>query len=252
MKLFFYLILFISYLALISSLFYMIFKKNKMLSIALLTVGLFFLLILYRNKSFIYKSLKSFDLSFKNITFKKNCQTSVYTIDVKKDNYFDLHLPHAIKSTNNRYIKNQKILKKYLKQGTLVKIHENDGFYINHLYQSSKHLTPLAYKRLIELGKLFRSYIELESEKKSYFTLSSVTRDETQQKEVQKSNPKTASKSISTHSYGVSFDISSIISKNKNCDHCFIALSKALTKMQTEGKILICSESVCIHITVIK
>jgi hypothetical protein len=78
-----------------------------------------------------------------------------------------------------------------------------------------------------------------------------MTRTEDQQKIIRKLHKRTATNGKSTHSYGVSFDISQIISY-QNCSIAYEALTSALEKMQKEGKILLCPESECIHVTVVK
>ena len=252
MKVLFYFIFFTSFIGITYIVYLKLKAKNNFLSRVFLVFSILLGLTFYSEKRSLYNNVKLYFKEIKTITKSGNCETTIYSLDVHKDDYQTLHRPLAIKTTNNGYIENQQVLRNYIRKGRLVEIDESDGYYIRHLGHSSKHLTPLAYKRLKELGLLFRSYVTLENEKKSYFIISSVTRDETQQDEVRESNPRTATNELSTHSFGVSFDIAGIKSKNNNCDHCSYALSKALTKMQQEGKILICSESVCIHVTVIK
>jgi len=133
----------------------------------------------------------------------------------------------------------------------LVNVVEGDGFYMINAKNSEQCLTPLAEKRLKELGLLFRSLIENEENKKDYFVISSMTRTEAQQENIRKLYPRAATKGFSTHSYGVSFDISEIISFGK-CSSAQKALKLALSKMQSEKKILLCPETKCIHVTVIK
>lgn len=215
-----------------------------------LILGFFFL---YKRKA-IYLTFRG-ELNTINLIRKKsssNCSSTIYTLQLKKkDSYKLLHRPKAIEVTHNGYIKNQSILRQFLKSKRLVEIDENDGYFILNLKHSSKHLTPFAYKRLIELGQLFRSKITNKEEKKSYFIISSVTRDQSQQNEVKKSNPRTATKDLSTHSFGVAFDIM-MLKAEHNCENGLNALTIALAQMQKEKKILLCTESSCIHVTVIK
>jgi hypothetical protein len=157
----------------------------------------------------------------------------------------------AIAVTNNGLILDHKVLKKRLKLKKLVNVVEGDGFYMIDAKNSEQCLTSLAEKRLKELGKLFRSVIESEENKKDYFVISSMTRTEAQQEIIRKQYPRAATKGFSTHSYGVSFDISEIISFGK-CSSAQKALKVALSKLQREKKILLCPETECIHVTVIK
>ena len=112
------------------------------------------------------------------------------------------------------------------------------------------HLTPLALKRLNELGRLFRKNLEDSKDANSYFVISSVTRTEKQQKQIVHAYPNSATRNKSTHSYGVSFDISKMMYKS-SCNYSLKALEKALTEMQSQGKLLICPEKGCIHITIV-
>lgn len=251
MSLIFYFIFFSIYITSTFIIFKLIKSKNKFISSLFIVISLLIGLLFFAKKERIFKRVKSLFKEVKIATLNTNCETTIYSLNVHKDDYTRLHRPLAIKTTNNGYIKNQQILNQFLQNKKIVEIEEGDGYYIQNLAHSSKHLTPLAYKRLKELGTLYRSFITIEKEKKSYFIISSMTRDESQQNEVRVSNPRTATKDLSTHSFGVSFDIALLKSMSNNCNHCCDALSKALTKMQKEGKILICSESSCIHITVI-
>jgi hypothetical protein len=248
----FYFLFFGLYFLLLCVICLIVFKKFRFKSaLVIFLLGLIFALFLFKFKRKIYEKLKRINDSEIPILRKKsNCPTTQFTIKVHRDDYSKEHRPKAIKSTNNGYIRNQKVLKKYLSSGKLVSIDENDGYYIKHLAHSSKHLTPLAYKRLKELGILFRSLIVNPKAKKSYFVISSVTRDENQQ-EILRQLDKSATKGLSTHSFGVSFDISSIQSSGY-CEEALVALSKALTKMQEKKQLLICPEKGCYHITVIK
>jgi hypothetical protein len=78
--------------------------------------------------------------------------------------------------------------------------------------------------------------------------LSSVLRTEVQQKRIRKLYPNAATFKNSTHSYGVSFDIAYL--KSKDCSVSNRALNEVLNEMQLEEKILICPEKNCLHITV--
>jgi hypothetical protein len=129
-------------------------------------------------------------------------------------------------------------------------VEEMEGFGISKLDFSTAHLTPLAKKRLYELGKRFRASIQNPDEKMSYFMVSSITRSQVQQTQICERYPNACTKDHSPHSYGVAFDIYRLHSRNKNCNVGMKALEKVLQEMQKEGKILLCTESKCIHVTV--
>lgn len=180
---------------------------------------------------------------------KNVCSCNWNSLELKSDDYKSKHLPGAIKSSNNLFIKNKRILNKQINRGKLIKIENNKGYKIRSLNNSSCHLTVDAYKILQEMGSRF--YIELKKadEKNSYFELSSVLRTEKQQEAIRKKYPKAATFNNSTHSYGVSFDIAYV--KGSSCNRANRALNTVLNEMQKEKKILICPEKGCIHITVI-
>ena len=180
---------------------------------------------------------------------KNVCSCNWNSLELKRDDYKSKHLPGAIKSSNNLFIKNKRILNKQINRGKLIKIENNKGYKIRSLNNSSCHLTIDAYKILKEMGSRFHNLLKNTNEKNSYFELSSVLRTEKQQQEIRKKYPKAATFDNSTHSYGVSFDIAYV--KGSSCNNANRALNTILNEMQEEEKILICPEKGCIHITVI-
>jgi hypothetical protein len=170
-----------------------------------------------------------------SISTSCNYKTTASALALKKENYTHFHRPLAIKTSQNRYIKNNALLEKFIQKKYLVPIEENNGFYIQKLHNSSKHLTPLAYKRLLELGNLFRTKLNEPTEKKSYFVISSVTRTQSQQEEIIKSNPNTATKGLSTHSFGVTVDIRCTKAK-RSCEPSLNDFKKYIIIKQSHSK----------------
>ena len=180
-----------------------------------------------------------------------SCRCTSTSLHFQRDSYANKHRPMAQKTTKNRYIENKKTLKELLKENHLVKISDGDGYHIQGLKNSSKHMTPIAKQRLLELGYLFRENLKDTPDAKSYFIVSSVTRTEGQQCVIRKVYPGSATQKKSTHSYGVSVDINRVIYKS-SCKQTLNALERAIDQMQGEGKLLICPETACIHLTFIK
>jgi hypothetical protein len=216
--------------------------------------SLFYILLLYSNRKTIEYLLdtRRIKTEANNTPNKPNryCTCNWSSLRLKEDDYAKKHRPLAQKITENRYVKNVKTRNQYLAKNQLLKITDNDGYWVEPLTHSSMHLTPLAKKRLDELGRVFRDYVKGTEDAKSYFVISSVTRTEKQQKEIVKAFPNAATKGKSTHSYGVSIDINKMMYKS-SCERSLKALEKALSKMQKQGKLLICPEKKCIHITII-
>ena len=181
---------------------------------------------------------------------QERCSCTWSTLQLKKNDYALEHRPLAQKISNDRYILNEKMENKLLQKGYLVNVPENEGYGIKPLRQSKTILIPIAKKRLDELGRRFRAKISLESERMSYFVISSMTRTDDQQKAVRNSNPHAATPGKSAHSYGVAFDIAYVRCGSINCNYGIRALEEVLREMQKEGKILLCAESKCVHVTV--
>ena len=179
-----------------------------------------------------------------------SCRCTSTSLHFQRDSYANKHRPMAQKTTNNRFIEDKMALKASLNEDHLVMVADSEGYHIQGLQKSSKHLTPLAKQRLEELGLIFRQNLKGTLDAKSYFIVSSVTRTEVQQEALRKINEKTT-KGKSTHSYGVSIDISRVVYKS-SCKRSLKALERAIDQMQGEGTLLICPETACIHLTFIK
>ncbi len=186
----------------------------------------------------------------RTIEAKQSCDCTWSSLSLEKDDFSAKHKPAAQRISNQMYIRNEALRQKWIKQGRLVPVEEMEGFGISKLDFSTAHLTPLAKKRLYELGKRFRASIQNPDEKMSYFMVSSITRSQLQQTQICERYPTACTKDHSPHSYGVAFDIYRLHSRYKNCNVGMKALENVLQEMQEEGKILLCTESKCIHVTV--
>jgi hypothetical protein len=225
--------------------------RVKALAISLICILGISAVILYPERARVKKRLNVVSQHVPIRIFNSHhCSCSSLKPVVSKDLYQLKHRPMAIKTTRNGYIKTAGIRGKFLRNKKLVPVAENEGYWIPFLSHSTKHLTPTANKRLIELGRRFRSSLKQTENKKDYFVVSSITRTQAQQDDLRKRDPG-ATKGKSTHSFGVSFDISEVRSKD-SCKKGMDALKKILLEMRKEGKILLCPENDCIHITVIK
>lgn len=117
------------------------------------------------------------------------------------------------------------------------------------LTHSYPYVTPRAKILLEELGLAYQQL----SIKPSFFTLSSITRTPEQQASLRKRN-RNATSGISSHSYGVSFDISYIRFNGKKGPNRTAQknLEKVLNDFQDADKIFFIKErkQSCYHITV--
>lgn len=214
-------------------------------------IGIFvFVLILFVNRERFKTHFVTFISKIgRQIDRGEHCSCS--HMNIPRDGYASKHRVGAIRVTKNGFILNDKVLQHKIKSGKLIPAQEADGYWLQNAPNSSKYLTPLTYKRLRELGQRFRSKLAHTANSCDYFVISSITRTEDQQEVIRKKYPNQATMGTSTHSYGVSFDIAELITK-ADCKVGTEALTAVLGEMQNEGKILLCPESTCMHVTVIK
>ncbi|RLD43967.1 MAG: hypothetical protein DRI86_08700 [Bacteroidetes bacterium] len=176
-------------------------------------------------------------------------KTSFNKYSIKNDNY-RLHRKVA-KRHYVGLIKNNVEIKDGLKSGKLVKVNAAAGFEIAKLQYSKKVLAPRSYKILKKLGSRFA----MVAGKNDFFTVTSLTRTALQQEQLSSRN-RNATKGISTHSYGASFDISYSRFNGKRCQNQKMKdyLVRELSNLQKEGEIYVIDEKAnyCFHITVIK
>lgn len=131
----------------------------------------------------------------------------------------------------------------------LVEIHSGIGYEVEKLTHSHPYLTLESKKVLEELGQTFQALVGDEG----FFTVTSGTRTIDQQKKLGRRN-RNATKGISSHSHGRSFDISYIrFNGVKSWDYKKQKqLEKVLSHFQKENKIYVIKERKqnCYHITV--
>lgn len=166
---------------------------------------------------------------------------------LKKDTYEE-HLSAAERKGLN-LIQNEYDLFHRVFEKTLVKADSGKGYRVDSLAFSFPYLTPESKEVLDELGKAY----EALAGEGNFFTITSATRTEEQQKSLKRRN-RNATDGESSHSYGVSFDISFIRfngirewnQKEQN------NLEKVLNHFQQTGKIYVIKErrQSCYHITV--
>jgi hypothetical protein len=232
---------------------YRLYRKKTILKRAVIVLGVYFLLlalILFPYRARIKKQL----LGYKNAMIQRVAPRnycSCQNMALPKDDYASAHRVGAIRVTKNGFILNDKVLQQKIRAGKLIQAQESDGYWIQNAQNGTKYLTPLANQRLIELGKRFRAKIAHTANSRDYFVISSITRTEAQQEVIRKRYPNQATKGSSTHSFGVSFDIAELSTK-ADCKVGYAALTAALSQMQQEGKILLCPESTCMHVTVVR
>lgn len=158
---------------------------------------------------------------------------------------------HLYAGENNGFglIENEGHFKQLTESKRLVLINQGTGYEVMKLTHSYPYITPQAKIVLEELGQAFQNL----TSSKSYFTLTSVTRTPEQQNSLRKRN-RNATSGVSSHSYGVSFDISYIRFNGKKGSNRAAQkkLELILDEFQKANKIFFIKErkQSCYHITV--
>lgn len=170
-----------------------------------------------------------------------------YSGRLKKDTYEE-HLSAAelkgLKLIQNEYELFQRVFER-----SLVEANKGKGYRVDSLTHSFPYITPESKKVLEELGLAY----EALAGEGNFFTVSSATRTEEQQKALKRRN-RNATDGNSSHSYGISFDISYIRFNGIRewDDKAQRNLEKVLNHFQQTGKIYVIKErrQSCYHVTV--
>lgn len=166
---------------------------------------------------------------------------------LNKDHYED-HL-EAAESKGPGIIEDEWKLFQLIYDKDLVEIDRGPGYQIEPLTHSHPYITPYSKTVLEEIGQMY----EVLAGEGNFFSISSATRTMDQQKKLQKRN-RNATSGNSSHSYGVSFDIS-YIRFNGVRDYNLEAqknLETVLNHFQKANKIYVIKErnQSCYHVTV--
>jgi hypothetical protein len=223
-----------------------LFKTFFFISFLLIMIGGGTLAWQKRKQIYRWAKQKHRELVQKSTPSQQACSCTNQILNLKSVNYKTVHIP---KLKNNKYltfIADDKTKKKLLNQGKLIQIQEK-GFKIKSLKHSSRHLTPQAKDVLEELSQRFQQQMKETKDENSYIRISSLTRTHEQQKQLSAVN-NAATKDVSAHSFGQAFDIDFVISKD--CTKATKTLETLLNQMYKEGKLLLCPEKGCIHVTI--
>lgn len=159
---------------------------------------------------------------------------------------------HLVAGENNGFglIESEEHFGNLIKEKKLVLVSEGTGYRVDKLTHSYPYVTPKSKVVVDELGQAF----ETLTKKPTFFTITSVTRTPEQQQNLRKRN-RNATSGISSHSYGVSFDISYIRFNGKKGGNRSAQkdLEKVLNEFQAANKIIFIKErkQSCYHVTVI-
>lgn len=166
-----------------------------------------------------------------------------------KNNPYSLHVATGKALTGKPY-ENKDAIESAFKKGKLAQVKNTKGIIIDDLTHSKPFLQADAKNLLVEIGKEFH---KRSSGKR--FVVTSLTRPIEKQRELSKSN-RNASPNISSHSYGVSFDIAyTKFNKDRKYNHdAHRIIEEILKEYQANKRVYIIREkqSACYHVTVRK
>ncbi|GAB2500685.1 MAG: hypothetical protein EP311_02505 [Cytophagales bacterium] len=166
---------------------------------------------------------------------------------VAKDAYED----HLTAAENNGVgiIETKERLDELIESEQLVELNRGKGYNVEPLTHSHPYVTPQSKKIVEEMGLMY----EILAGDGSFFSISSATRTMNQQVNLKKRN-RNATAGNSSHSFGVSFDISYIRFNGKRAwdQKAQRNLEKVLNHFQEAGKIYVIKErkQSCYHVTV--
>jgi hypothetical protein len=180
------------------------------------------------------------------------CSCCKKTIRVPKNPY-TRHQSAARSLPNSFFIKNDAELQYGLSVSKLVEVSDGRGYRINRLKYSNAVLLPEVRDLLEDMGNDYADALKGTDSEGTVFRVTSMTRTNNQQRSLRKRN-RNATKSLSTHSYGASFDIAFMDRANEddNCNRPTREIQKLLLRYQNEGRILIIPEGGCMHITLLR
>lgn len=167
-------------------------------------------------------------------------------VEITKE--YDKHL-YAAEHNGFGLIDDETHFRQLIEEEKLVLVDEGNGYEVMKLTHSEPYITPYSKVILEELGSAFQTV----TEKESFFTITSVTRTPEQQKSLRKRN-RNATSGISSHSYGVSFDISYVRFDGKKGSNWAAKkkLEAILKEFEKSEKIVFIKErkQSCYHVTV--
>ncbi len=164
-----------------------------------------------------------------------------------RSNAYSLHRESASRH-QALVIRGESDLKALRREGKLVEVQKDRGYRVASMNYGKPLLTPKAKGLLQRLGKSF-----YEESGGSYFTVTSMTRTVSDQKRLTKVN-NNATRNVSTHCHGVSFDISYTRFNGKRGHNAKLqrTLEQVLAELQKEGALYAIYEKnvSCFHVTV--
>jgi hypothetical protein len=158
---------------------------------------------------------------------------------------------HLIAGENNGIglIESSEHFQKLINQEKLVRVTKGKGYLVDKLTHSHPYITPRSKVILEEIALAFQA----RAGKEDFFTITSVTRTPEQQKSLRKRN-RNATSGISSHSYGISFDISYIRFNGEKGGNRSAQkdLEAVLNEFQADNKLFFIKErrQSCYHVTV--
>lgn len=223
-------------------------QVKHFLSVSLFTLGLIAISILLKSETTISDAANLENTEVEVLSVYDLPITVFESKGKPKKDFNQKHISEA-KKAGVGSLKDTCVLNMFVEKKALVKVLSDEGYIVGDMTHSFAYLTEDAVLALRKIGASFYQ----ASGDSSAFTVSSLTRTESTQQKLRKRNAN-ASKRESSHTFGVSFDISYIRYNGErawNYEYTK-ALEGVLATMQKNGEILVLKErnQSCFHITV--
>ncbi len=180
------------------------------------------------------------------------CSCCKQTVRVPRNPYTS-HQIAARALPNSFFIRHNDDIALGIRSNKLVEVIDGRGYRVNRLRHSQPLLLPEVLALLVEMGNAYADALDGTDSEGTVFRVTSLTRTKEQQTALTRKN-RNATRGISTHSYGASFDIAFMDRPNEkgNCNRPTREIQKLLLKFQKEGRIYIIPERGCMHITLVR
>ena len=223
-------------------------KIRYYLSASVFTIGLIALSILLKSETHIDEEHIPEVPEIETPSIYDQPITIVNSKGTPRKDYNQKHIDEA-KKVGVGSLKDTSAINRLIETEQLISVVSDQGYIVADMTHSYPYLTKDA---ILILRKIGASFYEASGDS-STFTVSSLTRTESTQKKLRKRNSN-ASKRESSHTFGVSFDISYIRYNGVREWHYerTKALEGVLAAMQRNGEIYVLKErnQSCFHITV--
>jgi len=225
---------------------WMLWRFSKKIAIGFICLSIIVGAISYRYQKKIRRGLFPVAKKIHKKMSIPSCAVTINSMNLRKDSYH-LHRKAGKNLPTMKLVNSNTERDGLVKNGTLVSISNLDGYIVQKMNYGSPYVHKEMHDLLIDMQKRFAKKQTASNISDVQIVISSSYRTTADQKRLMRINP-SATKGISSHSYGASVDIPRL--KGKSCKQAKRLFEETLKELQKEKKLYLCPESKTIHITV--